>query len=412
MNKVKCVLNYLYKQIINIVKLCTGLPVTSMSFGSQTLDIDDVKLARKLLKDRKGWFDKSIVKDFETAFAKWNGSKYAFSFMGGRVALSACIYAMDLNPGDEVILPGYTCVVVPNAFIFEGINVVYCDIELDTYGIDVSLLKDKITPKTKAILLHHLYGMVCRDYESVIALAKKYGLYVIEDCAQSTGAVFKNLKVGNFGDIAIYSMEQSKVFTTIQGGIAVTNNSNLASRLCEYYDNAPYPDETWIEKLLYNVIVNYYVMKDSQRWWRGELYHLKYWKKILVSTTKEEESGVKPKNYGCKMPSAVAILGLNQLKKIDKYNQKRRKNVYRWENWCEKHNYKKPVIVPNSVPVYLRYPVMVEHGKKKDVSWAHKELNVRLGVWFVSNLHPTDRTIKGCPLADQAVQQCINFPCL
>lgn len=158
-----------------------------------------------------------------------------FLSWGGRVALSACIYALDLQPDGEVILPGYTCVVVPNAFSYAGVKTVYSDIELDTYGLDVSQIENKITNKTKAILIQHLYGLVCRDYEAIIDLATHHGLKVIEDCAHCTGAEYKGKKVGNLGDVAFYSSEQSKVFNTIQGGVAVTNNDLLAQRLRVFY---------------------------------------------------------------------------------------------------------------------------------------------------------------------------------
>ena len=140
-----------YRQAKNLVKLFLGHRLTTPSLGSMTLDLDDVTIAKRQLNDRENWFQPDTVKEYEDAFAMWNGSKYAFAFMGGRVTLSACIYALNLKSGDEVILPGYTCVVVPNAFRFEGIKTVYSDIELDTYGLDASLIEEKITSKTKVI---------------------------------------------------------------------------------------------------------------------------------------------------------------------------------------------------------------------------------------------------------------------
>jgi dTDP-4-amino-4,6-dideoxygalactose transaminase len=170
----KAVARFGYHQAKNIGKLILGYPLTTPSLGSVTLDHDDLLIAKSQLRNREGWFNPDIVKEYEDAFAIWNGSKHAFAFMGGRVALSACIYALNLKPGDEVILPGYTCVVVPNAFHFAGIKTVYSDIELDTYGLDASLIEEKITSKTKVILLHHLYGIVCRDYEQIIKIAKRH----------------------------------------------------------------------------------------------------------------------------------------------------------------------------------------------------------------------------------------------
>ncbi|MCB0210510.1 MAG: DegT/DnrJ/EryC1/StrS family aminotransferase [Anaerolineae bacterium] len=404
-----------YRQAKNIAKLALDKPLTTPSLGSMTLDQDDVKIAREWLKHPQDWYrHDDIIRTYHSHFAIWNGSKYAFSFMGARVALSACIYALALQPGDEVILPGYTCVVVPNAFHYASIKTIYSDIELDTYGLDVTQLEDKITPKTKAILLHHLYGLVSRDYEAIVSLAREHNLKIIEDCAQSTGAEFKGQKVGNRGDLAIYSSEQSKIFNTVQGGLATTNDNDLAIRLKEYYYHASYPEEMRIDKQLHTLMLNYYRFKHPQRWWRGDFADLQYGGKQLVSTTKEEEQGIKPAHYGCKMPAPIAAIGLNQLKKIDRYNECRREIAKQWDHWCYTSGYNQPVVSAQATPVFLRYPVLVEPEKKLNLSWALQELEVNLGVWFVANLHPVkkDQTVTACSNANAAVRQCVNFPCL
>jgi len=401
-----------YHQLKNLGNLILGRSLTMPSLGSMTLDEDDVQLARAWLKNRQAWYGIEQVEEYEAKFAAWNGSAYAASFMGGRVALSGVIYALGLQPGDEVILPGYTCVVVPNAFHYAGIKTVYGDIELDTYGLDASLVEAKITSKTRAILLHHLYGLVCRDYEAIINIARQHNLYVIEDCTQSTGAEYKGKKIGNLGDAAIYSSEQSKIFNTVQGGMAVTNDDGLAKKIREFYDQAGFPDQGWIDKQLHNLVINYYCHKHPQRWWRRDLEQLRHRNKILISTTKEEEQGIRPAHYGHKMPAAIAAIGINQLGKVDRYNERRRQTAKRWDAWCEANGYKKPLVVDQSVPVYLRYPVLVEAKKKQNLSWAVKELGVRPGVWFVSNIHPVEWTLQECPNADEAVRRCVNFPTL
>jgi dTDP-4-amino-4,6-dideoxygalactose transaminase len=377
-----------------------------------TLDRDDVNLAHHLLETNDYQEDPKITLKYEQEFAQWNGSKHAFAFMSGRVALSAAIHALDLQPGDEVILPGYTCVVVPNAFHFSGIETVYSDIELNTYGLDATQLESKITSKTRAILLHHLYGLVCRDYETILDIAKRRKLKVIEDCAQGTGAEYKGLKVGNRGDIAFYSSEQSKIYNTIQGGMATTHDDKLAERLKEYYDQAPLPDASWTSNLLHNVILNYYQIKHPKRYWVGDLANLKYGNKRMVSTTQEEVEGIQPNNYGMKMPGPIAALGSNQLKKVDAYNDLRRKTIARWDHWAELKGYNKPLVIVDSVPVFLRYPILVEPEKKKDLSWGLSELGLTPGVWFISPLHPSSQSIPNCPNSYKAVQQCINFPSL
>ena len=409
---IKAFIRVCLNQTKNIIKFATGLPLTTPSLGSMTLDEDDVDLAKEWLKNSKEWYNQEVVTKYEHKFAQWNGSKYAFAFMSGREALSACIYALGLKAEDEVILPGYTCVVVPNAFHFEGIKTVYADIELETYGLDINSVKSKITSKTCAILIQHLYGLVCRDYEALLDFARERGLRIIEDCAHSTGAEYKGVKVGNRGDVGFYSSEQSKVFNTIQGGMAVTNNKDIEQRLKEYYDKAPYPDEVWIDRQLHTLFFNYYTFKHPRRWILGDIAELRFGRKWIVSTTKEEEQGIKPSYYGRKMAAPIAVLGLNQLKKIDYYNEQRRKNARQWDKWCEDNGYNKPFVLDYSIPVFLRYPVLVEKEKKRDTRWALKDLNVQLGVWFVSNIHPVSRKIDGCINADKAVAQCVNLPTL
>jgi perosamine synthetase len=365
-------------QARNLGQVVRGHPLVTPPLGSVTLGPDDVAIAKELLKSREGWFDSAVIERYEKAFRLWNGSEHAFAFMGGRVALSACIHALNLKPGDEVVIPGYTCVAVPNAFKYAGVKV--------------------------------RYGLVCRDYEKIVNLARDRNLFVIEDCAQSAGAEIKGRKVGNLGDVAIYSTEQSKVFTTIEGGLATCNDPVLAKRFIDYKMSASYPGTVRIENELYSVIVNYYTNVAASRWWKGDLVRFIHRKRIVISTTKEEERGIMPAYYGCKMPAALALLGLNQLAKVDRHNQGRREAARYWDNWCDENGYTKPCVIDDSQPVFLRYPVLVEPDKKFDTTWAYRELGVMLGVWFKSNVHPAGWKVEGCPNADEAVRRCVNFP--
>jgi dTDP-4-amino-4,6-dideoxygalactose transaminase len=377
-----------------------------------TFEEDDVEAVRRLMRDRATWFDADLVRAYEEAFARWNGSRYAFAFMGGRVALSAAIHALELQPGNEVVIPGYTCVVVPNAFAFAGVKVVCADIELETYGLDVVAVDRAITPRTRAVMLHHLYGLVCRDYEPILELASRRGLAVIEDCAHATGAEHHAIKVGNRGHIGFYSSEQSKIFTTGQGGIAATNDPALAQRLRAFAEAAPVPDEVWIFRQFATMLYNYYRFKHPQRWITRDLAEARYGKRLLVSTTTEEERGLRPVHYGRKMPGAIAAVGIRQLGKIDRFNALRREVAERWNAWCDRTGHKKPLVLNGSVPVFLRYPVMATAEQKRDPRWAESELGLHPGVWFLSNFHPVPVTVPNCPNADRAVTECVNFPTL
>lgn len=412
MNYIRALASVCRNQAKNIFNLLHARRASFPSLGSMTLDLDDVGIAKKWLNSREQWDDRNIIQQYESEFAAWNGSRFAFAFMGGRVGLSACIHALDLKPGDEVIVPGYTCVVVPNAFQYAGVKPVYADIELETYGLDAERVEERISTKTRAILIHHLYGLVCRDIEPLLDIAKRKGLRVIEDCAHSTGALYKRRKVGNFGDAAFYSSEQSKIFNTIQGGITVTNDNSIANRIREYSASAPFPDRISVDRQLHNVILNYYRYKHPNKWWRSDAAILRYAAKEIISTTPEEVCGIRPCHYGRRMPAPIAALAINQLYKIDHYNQLRRCTATIWDLWCNQHSYGKPYVHPESTPVFLRYPVMVEEQKKRNRQWARKSLGVDLGVWFISNIHPAGLRVDGCPNSNRAVAQCINFPTL
>jgi len=185
-----------------------GRPSAFPPFVSMTLEGDDLACVDHALGHPDEWFDTEVEHAYQREFAAWNGSEYALAFAQGRVALSASIYALGLQPGDEVIVPGYTCIAVPNAFRYAGITVRYCDIELDTFGPDIASVLPLATPRTKAILVHHLYGIVCRDFDRLLEFSRQRGIRVIEDCAHTTGATYRGRRVGNWGDVAFYSSEQ------------------------------------------------------------------------------------------------------------------------------------------------------------------------------------------------------------
>ena len=399
-------------QVRSLTRVVQGRTPAPVPLTSMTLDADDVEIARRWLSERSGWADESIVRAFESEFAKWNGSRYAFAFAAGRVALSACVDALGLSAGDEVILPGYTCVVVPNALRFAGVAPEYADIELDTFGLDADCARRKLTPNTRGILLHHLFGLVCRDFRQLLELAEAHDIPVIEDCAHATGASFGGRKVGNYGEVGFYSSERSKIFNTIQGGIVVTNNASIAQRIADFQARAPMQEAYVTERQLYNVLLEYYQCKGAQRLWSSSVAELSLGHKRIRTTTAEEERGVKPADYGCRMAPPIAALAMNQLGKVDRYNARRREIAARWASWCAASGYSPPLVLSDSVPVFLRYPVLVEPEKKQDPAWAEKELDVKLGVWFVSHVHPTNRQVHGCSKAAEAVARNVNLPCL
>ena len=172
---------------------------------------------------------------FEEAFARWFRISNAFSFWKGRVALYAVFKAMGIGPGDEVILPGYTCVMDVNPIKYLGAKPVYVDIEPDTFNINVNLLEEKITQNTKAIIAQHTYGYPC-NMDAIMNIAYKNDIPIVEDCCLALGSKYKGQLVGTLGVVAYFSFQWNKPFTTGLGGIAVTHDIELAEKirlLCE-----------------------------------------------------------------------------------------------------------------------------------------------------------------------------------
>lgn len=384
----------LVRSLVQLGRQVLGRSALQAGFAGQTLEQDDLELAREWLRHGDAWRDRSVVRDYEAAFADFNTSKHAYAFRSGREALSACLAALQLTSPSEVVLPGYTCVTVPNAIRFAGLTPVFADIELETFGMDVEALRRCLTPRTGAILLHHLYGLVCRDHHKILELARSMHIPVIEDCAHATGARIDGTTVGNHGDLAFYSSEQSKAFCSVMGGVAATNNDVLADRLEQQRSQAPWPDPAWTRNALENVCL------------------LHQGRANLVSTSAGETRFERPMDYGQAMPAPLAALARQQLEKLPAINERRRAAAQCWHAWCDAHGYRRPLVVAASEPIFLRYPVLVEPERKQDLRWAERELGFRPGRWFEGNLHPVHIELPQCPNGNEAVARCINLPTL
>jgi perosamine synthetase len=167
-----------------------------------------------------------FIPEFERKFAKYIGVKHAASVCNGTVALHIALLALDIGPGDEVIVPTFTYIAPVNAIRYVGATPVFADSLRGTWQIDPLSVKRLITKKTKAIIVVHLYGHPC-DMDAIMELRDKYGLALIEDCAEAFGALYKRKHVGTFGDISTFSFFGNKTITTGEGGMVVSNNKKL-----------------------------------------------------------------------------------------------------------------------------------------------------------------------------------------
>lgn len=192
------------------------------------------------------------VKEFEKNFSEYIGTKYGTAVNNGTVALHLALLALGIGKGDEVIVPALTYVASVNTIHYTGATPVFVDSLADTWQIDPDDVERKITRNTKAIIPVHLYGYPC-DMDRIMEIARKYDLFVIEDCAEAIGSEYKGRKVGTFGDIACFSFFGNKTITTGEGGMVLTNDATLYERSCRLKDQGTAKDrEYWHDIVGYN----------------------------------------------------------------------------------------------------------------------------------------------------------------
>jgi len=219
---------------------------------------------------------------FEKEFAKKvSKTKFAFTVNSGTSAMHICLLSLGIGKGDEVILPSFTMIATANAVTYTGAKPVLVDSDPVTWNIDTQKIENKITKKTKAIIVVHTYGLPC-DMTAIKKLARKYNLWIIEDAAEAHGAEFKKKKVGSLGDVAAFSFFANKLITTGEGGMVTTNNIQIAKRIVKFRNNG-----------------------------YGEDRH--FWHKYI--------------GYGYRMSNLQAALGFAQTERFSRALGKRRKNA-------------------------------------------------------------------------------------
>ncbi|MFQ6078263.1 MAG: DegT/DnrJ/EryC1/StrS family aminotransferase, partial [Thermodesulfobacteriota bacterium] len=215
---------------------------------------EEIEAVNELM--RKGEVSVSpIVKEFEQEFADYCGAKYALAQNNGTSTLHAAYFAVGISPGDEVITPVYSWHLQLMPILAAHGVPVFCDIDPKTLNIDPEDIERKITPRTKAIVVVHVYGHPA-EMDDILAIAKQHKLAVVEDCSHAHGAEYKGRKVGTFGDVGCFSLQGSKLMVAGEGGILVTNNTKYYERaiMLGHYERIPsltLPDYTkyqWMGK--------------------------------------------------------------------------------------------------------------------------------------------------------------------
>lgn len=179
-----------------------------------------------------GWISSQgrFIEEFERGWAEYCGMKHGVAVSNGTVALQLAIACLDLQPGDEVIMPTYTIISCAQAVVYNGGVPVLVDCDPKTWCMDVRQIEAKITDRTRAIMPVHIFGHPV-DMDEVIRLAQKYKLAIIEDAAEAHGAEYKGKRCGGFGDMSCFSFYANKIITTGEGGMILTNSKRHFERL-------------------------------------------------------------------------------------------------------------------------------------------------------------------------------------
>jgi perosamine synthetase len=315
-----------------------------------------------------------------------------FLYWKGRVALYAILKAMGVMEADEIIIPAFTCVVVPNAIFYLGAKPVYVDISAENYNIDIDKLREVVSPRTKVIICQNTFGL-SSNIEQILEIAKQYNAFTIEDCTHGFSGFYNEKPNGSYCDAAFYSTQWNKPFSTGIGGFLVVNNTMLTDRVKNLENKKFKPtliDNIVLAALLLSrrYLVNRYTHISLVRLYR----FLSKNNLIIGSTQGDELSEVKiPKKYFKDISSIQVKKGLRELDLLDEVNKLRKKNASDYTQFLKANRkvYVSEEFFHNHL--FLKYPILVK-DRELFFEKARKQ-KVLLGDWFSSPLYPIKRNL-------------------
>ena len=202
-------------------------------------------VSKVLLSNKVNYWTGQECREFEKEFAQFSGTKHAVAVANGTVALDVALKALGIGAGDDVIVTSRTFLASASSIVTAGANPIFADVELDSQNVSRRTIEAVITPNTKAIICVHLAGWMC-DMDPIMQLAEEKGIFVIEDCAQAHGAMYKGKSAGSIGHIGAWSFCQDKIMTTGgEGGMVTTHDENLWKKMWSYKDHGKNYDSVY-----------------------------------------------------------------------------------------------------------------------------------------------------------------------
>lgn len=373
---------------------------------SPNTEPDDIERAREVLSHPETWENQQLIYDVEHKIAQVFGNQiHAYATSSGRQALYDLLKIFGIGAGDEVIVQAFTCIAVPAPILWVGATPVYADIKPDTYNFDPADVARKITPRTKAIIIQHTFG-IPGPIAEIQTLAQPRGIRVIEDCAHSLGVYIHGQPLGTFGDAAILSFGRDKVLSSVFGGAVITKNNLLTQRLRTLDELLPLPPHHWVRQQLRHPIIMSDVLPQYFRFGLGKLKLVaqQHFGRLSKAVAPEEKKGDQPDHIDYRFSPALASLLLLQLDKLGNY-VRRRETITQ--------HYAQAFGGPTG-PL-LRFPLQRENARQ--IILAARKQRILLGDWYSTPLAPADSdytafqyTPGSCPVAEAVARKIINLP--
>ncbi len=313
-----------------------------------------------------------VVEEFERAFADYTGVKHGVAVANGTLALDVALKSIGIKSGEEVITTPFTFIASANSILYQGARAVFADIDDKTFTLDPEDVKEKITPRTRAILVVHLFGHPA-DMRPIMEIAEDHGIYVVEDCAQSHGATYRGVKTGSIGHVAAFSFYPTKNMTTGEGGMVLTSDDAIAkkARLIRNHGQS--------EKYLHVAL-----------------------------------------GYNYRMTNIAAAIGLCQLRKLDEWNSIRERNARALTNGLSRvRGLITPHVAPYAKHVWHQYVVRVTEDfsmSRDELRDALRERGVGTAVHYPMPVHhqPLYRELgyrmEDCPVACRVAKEVLSLP--
>lgn len=344
-----------------------------------------------------------------------NNFNLDFTYFRGRVGLSAILKALGIGKGDEVAIQAFTCVAVPEGVISTGAKPVYIDILADGLNIDPNDLSQKISSKTKAIVVQHTFGIPA-DMDAILSVANKRGIPVIEDCCHTLRSKYKGITLGSFGIASFYSFEWGKPLVAGIGGLAQINDKSLGIKVREMYEEYKTPSLFSNLRMELQYMAFAMIYRPSLYWPVKKSFHFLGDIGLIKSNYNPVSDDNVAQDFSMRMIPSVKNRLIKKIDSIDSDADKMKHNGNFYDKNISNLIFKKITPPDSSDVYYTRYPLLTD--AKNDFVKSAEKSRIEVADWYNTPAHPLTKNqwptifyeAGSCPNAEKNTKRIISFP--